>query len=67
MRKEQKKISVGENMFIVIQRKFPNICKKPNFYNLELPFLKIAKSQVNIHDSTLSMEVDGVILIFDIF
>ena len=58
-REEQKMISVGENMSIVIQRKFPNTYKKPDFYILEIPFLKTSKSEVNINDGTFSMEVDG--------
>ena len=66
-REEQKMISVGENMSIVIQRKFPNTFKKSNFYILEIPFLKTCKFEVDIQNGALNMEVDGVTLIFNIF
>ena len=59
--------SVGENISIMIQRKFPNTCKMLNFYILEIPFLKITKLEVNIYDVTLNMKKDGVTLIFYIF
>ena len=58
---------MGENMSIVIQRKFPNTCKKLDFYILEIPFLRTSKLEVNINDGTFSIEVDVVTLIFNIF
>ena len=59
-------ISVGGNMSIVFQRKFSNTCKL-GFYILEIPLFKATKLDVDIHDGTFSMEVDGVTLIFNIF
>ena len=66
-REKQKMMSMGENMSIVIQRKFPNTCKKLDFYILEIHFLKTSKLEVDINDGTISMEMDGEAPIFNIF
>ena len=54
-------------MSIVIQRQFSNNCKKLDFYISKIPFLKTIKSKVDIHDDTLSRELDEMTLIFNIF
>ncbi|KAH9686136.1 hypothetical protein KPL70_014249 [Citrus sinensis] len=114
------KVSVGENVSAVLQRKLPPKCKDPgpmeetgiiiqladrsnaypkgvmedvlvqvnelvfpaDFYILEMedelspnptpillgrPFLKIARTKIDVHDGTLTMEFDGEVIRFNIF
>ncbi|KAH9716919.1 hypothetical protein KPL71_021635 [Citrus sinensis] len=114
------KISVGENVSAVLQRKLPPKCKDPgpmeetgiiiqladrsnayskgvmedvlvqvnelvfpaDFYILEMedelspnptpillgrPFLKTARTKIDVHDGTLTMEFDGEVIRFNIF
>ncbi|KAH9792667.1 hypothetical protein KPL71_004223 [Citrus sinensis] len=114
------KVSVGENVSAVLQRKLPPKCKDPgpmeetgiiiqladrsnaypkgvmedvlvqvnelvfpaDFYILEMedelspnptpillgrPFLKTARTKIDVHDGTLTMEFDGEVIRFNIF
>ncbi|KAH9769622.1 hypothetical protein KPL71_012085 [Citrus sinensis] len=114
------KVSVGENVSAILQRKLPPKCKDPgpmektgiiiqladrsnaypkgvmedvlvqvnelvfpaDFYILEMedelspnptpillgrPFLKTARTKIDVHDGTLTMEFDGEVICFNIF
>ncbi|XP_062099678.1 uncharacterized protein LOC133805513 [Humulus lupulus] len=60
------KVSVGENVSAVFQKKLPPKCKDPDEsipcstpILLGRPFMKIARTKIDVHDGTLTMEFDG--------
>ncbi|CAN6567582.1 unnamed protein product [Malus baccata var. baccata] len=68
-------VKVGENVSAILQRKLPPKCKDPaDFYVLEMdesdhapslpillgrPFMKTARTKIDVYNGTLSMEFDG--------
>ncbi|CAN6560294.1 unnamed protein product [Malus baccata var. baccata] len=67
-------VKVGENVSAILQRKLPPKCKDPDFYVFEMdesdhapslpillgrPFMKTARTKIDVFKGTLSMEFDG--------
>ncbi|XP_062080417.1 uncharacterized protein LOC133785179 [Humulus lupulus] len=96
--KGNEKVSVGENVSAVLQKKLPPKCKDPDtftipctignkrieryFYILDMegdsiscstpvllgrPLLKTARTEIDVHEETLTMEFDGEVIQFNIF
>ncbi|KAL0451417.1 UNVERIFIED_CONTAM: hypothetical protein Slati_1119800 [Sesamum latifolium] len=59
--KDKKRIIFGKNVSAVINRKLPEKCKDPG-----RPFMKTAKTKIDVDDGTLSVEIDGEIVKFKI-
>ncbi|CAN6697889.1 unnamed protein product [Malus baccata var. baccata] len=75
-------VQVSENVSAVLQRKLPPKCKDPaDFYVLEMedspnvtplpillgrPFMKTARTKIDVFKGTLTMEFDGEIINFNI-
>ncbi|KAK4397589.1 Retrovirus-related Pol polyprotein from transposon [Sesamum angolense] len=60
--KGNKRVSMGENVSAILQRKLHPKCKDPG-----RPFLKTARTKIDVHSGTLSMEFDGEIIKFNIY
>ncbi|KAL0341592.1 UNVERIFIED_CONTAM: hypothetical protein Scaly_1821800 [Sesamum calycinum] len=75
-------VSMGENVSAILQRKLPPKCKDPDFCVLDMrednspnstsillgrPFLKTARTKIDVYAGALTMEFDGEIIRFNIF
>ncbi|CAN6725481.1 unnamed protein product [Malus baccata var. baccata] len=74
-------VKVGENVLAILQRKLPPKCKDPDFYVLEMdesdhaqslpillgrPFMKTARTKIDVFNGTLTMEFDGEVINFNL-
>ncbi|KAL0334114.1 UNVERIFIED_CONTAM: hypothetical protein Sangu_1567600 [Sesamum angustifolium] len=59
--KEKKRIIFGKNVSAVINSKLPEKCKEP-----DRPFMKTAKTKIDVDKGTLSVEFGGEIVKFNI-
>ncbi|KAL0296021.1 UNVERIFIED_CONTAM: hypothetical protein Sradi_6654200 [Sesamum radiatum] len=79
--KDKERIIFGKNVSAVINRKLPKKCKDPDFYILKMglegvnnpvsillgrPFMKTAKTKIDVDEGTLSVEFGGEIVKFNI-
>ncbi|KAH9781383.1 Flavone 3'-O-methyltransferase 1 [Citrus sinensis] len=55
-----KKVHMGENVSAVLQKKLPPKCKDPG-----RPFLKTARTKMDVNKGTLTMEFDGEVIEFN--
>ncbi|KAK4382383.1 Retrovirus-related Pol polyprotein from transposon opus [Sesamum angolense] len=60
--KDKERIIFGKNVSAVINRKLPEKCKDPG-----RPFMKTAKTKIDVDEGTLSVEFGGEIVKFNIF
>ncbi|GJS80309.1 DNA-directed DNA polymerase, partial [Tanacetum coccineum] len=60
--KGNEKVLLGENVSAMIQKKLPIKCKDPG-----RPFLKTARTNICVHEVTLTMEFDGQVIMFNIY
>nr|GEW40523.1 ribonuclease H-like domain-containing protein [Tanacetum cinerariifolium] len=60
--KGNENVMLGENVFAMIQKKLHIKCKDPG-----RPFLKTARTNICVHEGTLTMEFDGQVIKFNIY
>ncbi|CAN6566282.1 unnamed protein product [Malus baccata var. baccata] len=64
-------VKVGENVSAILQRKLPPKCKDPDHAPslpilLGRPFMKTARTKIDVYSGTLSMEFDGEVVNFNL-
>ncbi|XP_022159045.1 uncharacterized protein LOC111025486 [Momordica charantia] len=60
--KEKDKVVVSENLSAILQKNMPEKCKDPG-----TPFMKTARTKIDVDEGTLSVEFDKEIVKFNIF